>query len=226
MRAPGILVIGLTGGIGSGKSTAATCFQRLGAGVIDADLIAHQLTSPAGAAMDSIRAAFGDEMIDKSGALNRQCMRTKAFSNPQIKTQLEAILHPLIRAEINRELGAFHVGGSRVHAADMHSENESTYAIIVLPLLFETGAYYTLLNRLLVIDCPEVAQVNQVVQRSALAVEEIKRIMAAQVTRAVRLQLADDVVCNVGTIESLGKSVRALHLRYSDAAYDMQNAKR
>ena len=108
----------------------------------------------------------------------------------------------------------------------MHSENESTYAIIVLPLLFETGAYYTLLNRLLVIDCPEVAQVNQVVQRSALAVEEIKRIMAAQVTRAVRLQLADDVVCNVGTIESLGKSVRALHLRYSDAAYDMQNAKR
>ena len=218
------MAVGLTGGIGSGKSTAATCFQRLGAGVIDADLIAHQLTSPAGAAMNSIRAAFGEEMIDISGALNRQRMRLMAFSDANSKARLEAILHPLIRAEINRELRTLQVSRSCLPAANIRSESAPAYAIIVLPLLFETGAYSRLLNRLLVIDCPEAAQVNQVVQRSALPVEEIKQIMAAQVTRATRLQLADDVVCNIGTIESLHESVRALHLRYIEAA--VRHAKR
>lgn len=213
-----LFVIGLTGGIGSGKSTAATIFESLGAALIDADLIAHQLTASNGGAIDAIRSAFGDEMIGDSGALNRKMMRAKAFSDLSIKIRLEAILHPLIRAEINRQLKAIEVAEMNSLAADTRSENVPVYAVIVLPLLFETSSYFRMLNRILVVDCPESIQIRQVVHRSALAINEVRQIMVTQVPRAVRLQLADDVVSNIGTTETLHAEVRALHIRYRNCA--------
>jgi dephospho-CoA kinase len=192
------LVVGLTGGIGSGKSYAAELFGARGAAIVDTDVIAHQLTAPGGAAMAAIRAAFGETVIDSHGALDRAAMRELAFADPAQRKRLEAILHPLIRAE----------SAARVAAA------EAPYILLVVPLLVESGTYRDRVARVLVVDCSEQTQVDRVVARSGLTPQAVRAIMAAQATRAERLAVADDVIDNDGDVDALRRQVATL-----DAAY-------
>ena len=194
-------IVGLTGGIGSGKSAAAASFAELGAAVVDTDVIAHELTAADGAAMPSIRSAFGATVIGRDGALDRAAMRHLAFTDAAAKSRLEAILHPLIgvesRLRCQRELA---------HGAP--------YAVLVIPLLVESGTYRKRLSRIAVVDCAENTQIERVMARSGLPREEIQRIMAAQATRAERLAAADDTLDNDGDISGLHPQVQALHRKY------------
>lgn len=193
-----MLVIGLTGGIGSGKSTAAALFAELGAAVVDTDEIARELTEPGGAAMDAIAREFGAAYVAPDGSLDRAKMRALAFGDESARRRLEAILHPLIRAESQR----------RVTAA------AAPYALLVVPLLFETGASLELTARVLVIDCEEAEQVRRASQRPGVSGSDVRRIMAAQLARAQRLARADDVIENNGDLDSLRRSVGAMHRKY------------
>ena len=198
-------VVGLTGGIGSGKSAAAAEFERLGASVVDTDAIAHALTAAGGAAMGEIRKRFGAEILAASGALDRDKMRARVFADPAAKKALEALLHPLIREESRRRIAAA----------------RAPYVIHVVPLLVESPDYRSRVDRVLVIDAPEALQVERVRSRSGLSESEVRAILAAQATRAERLAAADDVIENRGTIEALREQVAALHrkyLEYSQAA--------
>ena len=192
------LIVGLTGGIGSGKSAAADIFAELGAAVVDADAVAHELTAPGGAAIESIRAAFGDEMIGANGALDRAAMRKRVFADAEAKVRLEAILHPMIRAEVDRRIG----------------EARAPYVVLVVPLLVESGSYRQRVQRVAVVDCPEETQVARVMARSGLSTQEARAIMAAQVSRAERLAAAADVIDNGGDLAGLRAQVEALHRRY------------
>lgn len=195
-------IVGLTGGIGSGKSAATTCFAALGASVVDTDLIAHALTAPGGAAIAAIRRAFGDDMLAADGSLDRSAMRALAFQRPEARRQLEAILHPMIRAESARQC----------------VEAPGPYVILAVPLLIESGDYRARCNRICVVDCPEALQVTRVRQRNALPEAQIRSIMAAQASREQRLAAADDVIDNSGTLEALEAQVERLHARYLAAA--------
>lgn len=190
--------IGLTGGIGSGKSSVAEIFRELGAGVVDTDAIAHELTRPGGAALTAIRGQFGAEYIAADGGLDRSKMRRLVFSDPASKKRLEAILHPRIRAESE----------ARIAAA------REPYAIIAVPLLLETGAYNALIDRVLVVDCAEEQQVARTMQRSAITAEEVRAIMAAQLPRSERLARADDVLHNDADMAALRRQAEALHGKY------------
>ncbi|MEO8144708.1 MAG: dephospho-CoA kinase [Betaproteobacteria bacterium] len=192
------LVIGLTGGIGSGKSAAAEEFARLGATVVDTDAIAHELTGPGGGAIAEIKRQFGSAYVDGTGAMNRKRMRDLVFADGEEKQRLEALLHPMIRAESARRIAA---------AA-------GPYAVHVVPLLIESPDYRERVGRVLVVDCTEEVQVARVRQRSGLPEEEIRRIMAAQIQREKRLAAADDVINNSGTIAALQQQVRQLHENY------------
>ena len=194
--------VGLTGGIGCGKSKAAEIFADLGAQVIDSDAISHELTGPGGGAMSAIEQAFSRDYVRADGSLNRERMRSLVFSEPDARGKLEAILHPLIRAEIAR----------RMHAA------AAPYVILVVPLLLETGAYREMLDRILVIDCDESQQIARAMARSGLAEDEVRRIMSAQLPRAERVRQAQDVLSNDGDIETLRSKVEALHQQYLAAA--------
>lgn len=196
--------VGLTGGIGSGKSTVARAFESLGVDVIDADALAHRLTAPGGAAVPAIRAAFGDEVIDAAGALDRARMRRIAFADPQARKRLEAILHPMIRAETER----------------LALTARSRYVILMIPLLVESGEPRARCDRVLVVDCPEEEQIRRVMARSGLARGEVEAVMASQVSRADRLAAADDVVDNAGAPEGIGPQVAALHRKYLGLAAD------
>lgn len=195
-------LVGLTGGIGSGKSAAASLFEELGAAVVDTDAIAHELTAPGGAAIESIRGAFGDDVIDARGALDRAAMRRKVFADPQAKARLEAILHPMIRAETDRRSAA----------------SRAPYVVLVVPLLVESGGYRSRVQRVAVVDCPEEVQVARVMSRSGLSAEEARAIMAAQVSRGQRLAVADDVIENGGELAALRPQIEALHRRYLEMA--------
>ena len=192
------LVVGLTGGIGSGKSAAAAEFGRLGATVVDTDAIARQLTVAGGPAMAQVRRLFGDDFVDAAGALDRAKMRKLAFRDPAAKKKLEQLLHPLIRAE--SEL--------RIAAAS------GPYVVHEVPLLVESPGYRQRVTRVLVVDCPEDVQVERVRQRSRLSEEEIRRIVASQAKREERLAAADDVIDNSASLDALHKQVRELHSRY------------
>lgn len=194
--------IGLTGGIGSGKTTVADMFAAQGAAVIDTDLIAHALTAPGGAAMAAIATGFGTDFLTASGALDRTKMRTAVFSDPAAKTQLETILHPMIRIETERATAM--AGG--------------TYLLYVVPLLVESGSWRARVDRILVVDCPETLQVARVMQRNAMREAEVLAIMAAQASRAARLAAADDVIVNDGDACQLVPPVARLHALYSDLA--------
>jgi dephospho-CoA kinase len=196
------LVVGLTGGIGSGKSAAADAFARLGAALVDTDLIAHELTAPGGAAVGEIARQFGKAFVDASGAMDRKRMRALVFSDAEEKQRLEALLHPMIRAESERRIAA-------VFAA-----KAAPYVVFVVPLLVESADYRQRVGRVLVVDCPEALQVARVRQRSMLPEGEVKRIIAAQIQRERRLAAADDVIDNSGTIAALQQQVRALHEKY------------
>jgi len=190
--------VGLTGGIGSGKSAVAGLFAKRGIAVIDSDEIAHELTQSGGVAIEPIREAFGAEVIDDSGALDRAKMRALAFGETRKRLKLEAILHPLIRKESTLRLG-------RV---------KSPYAIVVIPLLVEGGNDRSRYARVLVVDCPEAFQIERVMRRSGLAEKAVRDILAAQATREQRLARADDVIDNSGTVEALEPQVARLHDKY------------
>jgi len=194
--------VGLTGGIGSGKSAAAQVFEALGITVIDTDAVAHALTGPGGAAIEPIRAAFGAAYLTPEGALERARMRELVFADPAKKRQLESILHPMIRARTS-EL---------VQAA------RSPYVILMVPLLVESGDYRRRCQRVLVVDCPDELQVERVMARSGLAAGQVRAIMANQVTREARLAAADDVVDNSQDLAQLRRQVEALHARYLQLA--------
>ncbi len=196
------LVVGLTGGIGSGKSAAADEFARLGAAVVDTDAIAHELTGPGGQAMAEIRRLFGDEYVSAFNALNREKMRELVFRDPAQRKRLEALLHPMIRAESQRRIAA---------AIDGRT---APYVVLVVPLLVESADYRERVGRVLVVDCPEDLQVARVRQRSALSEDAVRRIIASQIQRESRLAAADDVIDNSGTIAAMQQRVRALHEKY------------
>jgi dephospho-CoA kinase len=195
-------VVGLTGGIGSGKSAAAEEFARLGAAVIDTDAIAHELTRAAGAALPAVRRILGDEFIDAAGAMDRGKVRALVFSDVAAKARLEGVLHPMIRAESERRIAAA----------------SAPYLVHVVPLLVESPDYRKRVQRVLVVDCPPQAQKERVRRRSALASDEIERIIGSQISREARLAAADDVIDNSGSIDALHKQVRALHPRYLEMA--------
>ena len=196
------LVIGLTGGIGSGKTAVAEEFARLGATVVDTDEIAHELTSAGGAAIPGVRDLFGDAFIDAHGAMDRRKMRERVFADPPARQRLEALLHPLIREESRRRIASA----------------RGPYVVHVVPLLIESPDYRRRVDRVLVVDCPEDAQLARVRKRSGLAEEEVRRIIAAQATRAMRQAVADDVIDNGGSLDALSAQVRALHQRYLQMA--------
>ena len=193
-------VIGLTGGIGSGKSAAADVFASLGIPVVDTDAIAHELTRPGGAAIAGIRELFGDEAIGADGAMDRKKVRELVFSDPSAKRKLEGLLHPMIRAESQRRIA--------------EGADRAPYVVHVVPLLIESSDYRTRVQRVVVVDCDEAVQVERVQRRSGLSADEVHRIIAAQVPRATRLAAADDVIDNSGSLSALEGQVRALHERY------------
>ena len=192
------LVVGLTGGIGSGKSAAADEFERLGATVVDTDAIARELTEPGGAAMPHIKALFGDGFVAPSGAMDRKAMRERVFGDPAARQALEGLLHPMIRTEAE----------SRIARA------AGPYVVYVVPLLIESREPRRRADRILVVDAPEEVQVSRVAARSGLSEAEVRNIMAAQASRAERRAAADDVIQNGGTLDALREQVRALHARY------------
>jgi dephospho-CoA kinase len=194
-------IVGLTGGIGSGKSAAAGFFAELGVAVVDTDVVAHELTAPGGAAMAAIRDAFGSAVVAESGALDRAAMRHLVFNDAAAKIRLESILHPLIRAESELR-------------CDRGLADGSPYAVLVVPLLVESGAYRKRVSRVAVVDCAETTQITRVMARSGLARDEILRIMAAQATRAERLAAADDILNNDADISGLEAQIAALHRKY------------
>lgn len=191
-------VVGLTGGIGSGKSAAAAEFERLGATVVDADAIAHQLSEPGGAAIAPIRRLFGEDFVLACGAMDRKKMRERVFSDAAAKRELEALLHPMIREESER----------RIEAAS------GPYVVNVVPLLVESGDYRDRVDRVLVIDAPREAQLRRVAARSLLSEDEVRAIIRTQASRAERLAAADDVIDNSGTLDALRNQVGTLHARY------------
>jgi dephospho-CoA kinase len=201
MREP--FCVGLTGGIGCGKSSAAAIFQELGAAVVDTDEIAHELTRPGGAALAAIRREFGAGYIAADGGLDRARMRQLAFSDAAARKILEAILHPLIRSESR----------ARITAA------QQPYVIAVVPLLLETGAYSALVKRILVVDCEEAQQIARTTRRSGLSAAEVRAVMAAQLPRAARLAAADDVLHNDGDLKTLRREAEALHAKYLALAH-------
>jgi dephospho-CoA kinase len=190
--------VGLTGGIGSGKSTVAREFEARGVAVVDADALAHRLTAPGGAAIPALRAAFGDEVVDASGALDRARMRAIAFGDAGARSRPEAILHPMIRAETER----------------LAQAAPGRYVVLMIPLLVESGDPRARCDRVLVVDCPEAEQIRRVMARSHLARAEVEAIMASQASRAARLAAADDVVDNGGDPAGIGAQVDALHHKY------------
>ena len=194
--------VGLTGGIGSGKSVVARMFEEFGAAVVDTDAIAHELTRPGGRAVPAIRKSFGVEYIAAHGGLDRARMRRLVFRDADAKSRLEAILHPLIRRRSR----------ARIAAA------RRPYVVIVVPLLLETGAYRDLVDRVLVVDSTEQQQVARTMARSDLSKEEVLAIMAAQLPRARRLAQTDDTLLNGRGMDGLRRRVRKLHARYLSLA--------
>jgi len=189
------LRIGLTGGIGSGKSTVAAELAALGATVVDTDAIARSLTQPGGAAIAAIAAEFGDGFIDPGGALDRARMRAHAFAEPDARRRLEAILHPLIREETSRQ--ASRAAGSVV--------------VFDVPLLVESGRWREQVDRVLVVDCSESTQVARVTARSGWTEQAVRSVIAQQACRAERRACADAIVHNDGlTREELSAEVKAL----------------
>jgi dephospho-CoA kinase len=199
-----VKAIGLTGGIGSGKGTVAARFAALGATVVDTDDISRALTGAQGAALEELRKAFADSFFGEDGALDRAAMRNLVFEDAQARGKLEAILHPAIRAAADRAL----------------AEASGPYAVIVVPLLFETRGYLDRVARTLVVDCAEHLQVERTAKRSGLAAGQVRAIMGAQWPRWRRLQMADDTVWNGAEASALRPQCERLHRFYAALARD------
>lgn len=190
-------IIGLTGGIGSGKTTAANFFAELGVTVIDADVIAREVVTPGSNTLKKIIAHFGSEIADSSGALQRSKLREIIFNDVNAREWLENLLHPLILQEIHRQ-------AEKTHAS---------YCIAVIPLLLEKNAHEGI-DRILVIDAPEDLQIERAKQRDDLSETQVKNILATQLSRAQRLTKADDVILNDNDLKSLKQKIKALHIEY------------
>ena len=193
------MIVGLTGGIGSGKSEAARIFAELGVPVVDTDVIAHALTAAGQPALQEIATLFGQDTLLQDGTLNRAALRERIFTHPEMRRQLEALLHPRIRAQATLLLAQ--------HA-------DAPYQILVVPLLFEAQGYRDLTGRSLVIDCDASQQLERAMARSNLQAQDVSAIMKAQLPRDQRLALADDVIVNNGTLENLRQQVLAQHEKY------------
>ncbi len=191
-------IVGLTGGIGSGKSTVADLFVAHGAALVDTDAIAHELTAAHGPAMPALLAEFGPQAADPAGALDRAAMRRRIFAEPSAKARLEAILHPLIRQ----------LSAERCRAAT------APYVILAVPLLVESGNYRERCDRIVVVDCPESLQIERVMARNRLSAAEVQAIMATQASRQQRLAAASDVVANDRGREELAGQVEKLHTKF------------
>jgi len=192
-----MLVVALTGGIGSGKSAVSRHLESLGVPVIDADRLARQLVAPGSPALTEIQATFGEHLVDDTGCLDRAALRGIVFDNPEQRRHLEAILHPRIRQAMQEWL----------------SEQHAPYAVLVIPLLFETGQT-TLADRVLVVDCELARQIDRVSERDGLSELQIQQILDAQVDRETRLRGADDVIENNGSLEELIAATEEMHRRY------------
>lgn len=195
------MYVGLTGGIGSGKSAAAECFAALGVGIVDADIVAREVVAPGQPALQQIAAHFGDQVIAADGSLQRRVLREIVFADPEQRRWLEQLTHPLIAQSIQRQLAA----------------STGPYALLVSPLLLET-TQRELVQRVLVIDAPETLQVARTVARDQAQPEQVRQIMAAQMPREQRLAHADDVIVNQGDLEQLRQQVVQLHQQYSCTA--------
>jgi dephospho-CoA kinase len=207
-----MLLIGLTGGIGCGKSTVANLFVRRGAALIDTDKISRALTAqPDSPAMPAIRETFGTGVLDENGALNRAAMRQQVFSDPQRKRQLESILHPLIRDGVATEIARL-------------AGQSYPYMLLDVPLLFDGMSYRTQIAESLVVDCPVGLQIARVGKRAGMSDAEAQRIVEAQIARPLRLQLADRLIFNAGTLADLEYPVAALHDAYATRGVDMTHA--
>jgi dephospho-CoA kinase len=197
------LIIGLTGGIGSGKTTVAEMFSKLGAEIIDTDVIAHQLTAVDQPALASIVALFGTGIMAADGVLDRNKLRHLVFNDASAKKALEDLLHPLIREQVIKTLS---------------QPGSSSYRIVVVPLLFETNAYQRIIQRSLVVDCAEELQLQRALTRGTFSEAEIRAVMAVQCTRQQRLAAADDVIVNDGAYDRLKDEVENLHKKYLSLA--------
>ena len=193
-----IPLIGLTGGIGSGKTAVSSLLAEFGAGVIDTDLISHQITAPGGKAIPLIAAAFGDDFINPEGALNRAKMRALVFKDTGARQILEQITHPLIQQETVKQ--AFELAKSKV-----------SYLVFVVPLLIESGMWLKLIDHLVVVDCPEETQIQRVMRRNNMTRPEVENILKAQTNRYTRLAAAHTIIENQGSLANLKLEVLKLH---------------
>jgi dephospho-CoA kinase len=200
----GAYVVGLTGGIASGKSEVARCFQALGVQVIDADVAARDVVSVGSEGLAEVIAAFGPGVLDPAGALDRAAMRRLAFDDPGTRARLEAIIHPRVRTLL--ESGCAHATGD--------------YVIAAIPLLAEGGGreHYPWLARILVVDVPPGIQLMRLLQRDGIDAALARRMVGAQASREQRLAIADDVIVNDGSLEALATHVEALDRRYRTLA--------
>lgn len=202
-----MLVVGLTGGIGSGKSEATRMFAALGVPIVDVDIIAHRLTAAGQPLLQEIVNAFGKEYLLPDGSLDRAALREKVFADSAARKQLEAILHPAIYAHAVQELT---------------SNANAPYQILAIPLLFESKRYQKIIHRTLVIDCDESLQIARSMQRSNLTEQAVRAIMATQVSRETRRQLADDVIENNGNIEEFDRKIAEIHKKYIHTCADSE----
>jgi len=196
------LVVGLTGGIGSGKSEVSAAFARLGVEIVDADTLAHESTALGTPGLAAITSAFGTEVLLPSGELDRAALRQRVFADREQRRRLEAILHPLILQQARTAITAW----------------KGAYGIAVVPLLLERGSLLPAIDRVLVVDCPEAEQIRRVMTRSALADSEVRAIMATQLDRSDRLARADDVIDNAGPVSAIAPQVARLDRVYRELA--------
>lgn len=204
-----MLKIGLTGGIGSGKSYVADLCAQWGAAVVDTDVIAHQLTQPGGAAIDAIAQQFGAQYINAEGAMCRDRMRELVFTTPSERERLQALLHPLIREITFRQV----------------KQAEGSYVLVVVPLLVESGSWASHLDAVCVVDCDESTQIRRVVERNGLTPAQVQRIMAAQATRQQRLAAADYLITNDAntSLAELAAQTKQLHQQWLAAPSPKDN---
>ena len=189
----------MTGGIGSGKSEALKIFKSLSIKVIDLDNISKEITETSHQAIQEIKLVFGDAIFDKDNQLDRKKLKEIIFSDKNKKIKLEKILHPKIYEEVKKRLNAL---------------SHESYVVIDIPLLFETNQYTSLISRSLVIDCKENDQIERVKKRDGIDISVIQSIIDQQINRSSRIEKADDVVINDGSIENLEESIKSLHKKY------------
>jgi dephospho-CoA kinase len=192
-----MLTIGLTGGIGSGKSTVSDMFQELGVPVIDSDIIAREVVEPGEPGLEGIIRLFGPEVLHTDGTLDRRQLRGLVFDNPNARSQLEQLLHPLIRERSQQRLAAL----------------DTAYAILAIPLLVEAGLQTTV-DRVVVVDCPEQVQVERICERDQVTPDQARSVLAAQCSREQRLQVADDIIDTNVPYEHIRQQVNSLHQQY------------